>query len=249
MTRSRISVLLAVAIAALLGFAGLQIAASGDPVGAPEPTPSVTPTPSPTEDHPPCRGCVTPAPKPTVRPTPTRATAISTAACGPRGAKVFRYRLEVERGLRTSLAEFALGVRAVLCDRRGWTGSGTVRFRYDPEGPYRVSLLSARSTERRCTRYIGRPAGSYYSCAGLSDAVLNADRWFGGSKHWSGPLAEYRQMLVNHEVGHVLDMRHRSCGGAGQMAPVMMQQSKGLKGCARNPWPTRAELRALPFGR
>lgn len=240
MTRTRISVLLAVAIAALLGFASLRISASGDPVGAPDLTPTVTPTPTPTP---------TASRIPTPTPSPTRATAISTAACGPRGAKVFRYRLEVERGVPTSLAEFARGVRTVLCDRRGWTASGTVRFRYDPEGPYRVSLLSARSTERRCTRYIGRPAGSFYSCAGLTDAVLNADRWFGGSKHWSGPRTEYRQMLVNHEVGHVLDMRHRSCGGAGQAAPVMMQQSKGLKGCHRNPWPTRSELRALPFGR
>lgn len=243
MTRSRISLALAAAIAVLLAFAGFQVARSdGPPAPAPSPPPPTTASPTLTQT-------LSATPSPSLSPTPTARAAISTAACGPRGAKEFRYRLEVEGGLATTKAEFAGLVRNVLCDARGWTKSGTVRFRYDPLGRYKISLLSARSTERRCTQHIGYPAGTYYSCAGVTEAVLNADRWFGGSKYWPGPLAEYRQMLVNHEVGHVLDMRHRSCPGPGKTAPVMMQQSKGLKGCVRNPWPTRSELRALPFGR
>jgi hypothetical protein len=237
MTRSRVPVLLAVAIAALLALASLQAARSDDPSPG---TPAGTPTPTETPTTPtPTSEAATPSPR----------ASISTAACGSRGGKEFRYRLEVERGLATTKSEFASVVRSVLCDGRGWTKSGHVRFRYDPNGKYKISLLSARSTERRCSKYIGYPAGTYYSCAGITEAVLNADRWFGGSKYWPGPRGEYRRMLVNHEVGHVLDMRHRYCPGSGKPAPVMQQQSKGLKGCVRNPWPTRAELHALPYGR
>jgi hypothetical protein len=49
-------------------------------------------------------------------------------------------------------------------------------------------------------------------------------------------------MVVNHETGHWLGHGHLGCGGAGRLAPVMMQQSKGLDGCKHNPWPLASEL-------
>ncbi|MFY9588163.1 MAG: DUF3152 domain-containing protein, partial [Actinomycetota bacterium] len=106
-----------------------------------------------------------------------------------------------------------------------------------------------QSTEKRCKQLIGLSVNYYYSCAGSGEVVLNSDRWFHGSKYWPGPVDVYRQMLVNHEVGHTLGQHHRYCPRDGAYAPVMMQQSKGLstdgRTCKPNPWPLAYEERSL----
>ena len=55
-------------------------------------------------------------------------------------------------------------------------------------------------------------------------------------------MRDYRHMVVNHEMGHWLGSGHQYCGGIGQPAPVMQQQSIDLQGCAFNPWPLDWEL-------
>ncbi|HEX5017257.1 MAG TPA: DUF3152 domain-containing protein, partial [Actinomycetes bacterium] len=61
-------------------------------------------------------------------------------------------------------------------------------------------------------------------------------------KSAGGNLRQYRAMVVNHETGHWFGLGHASCGGSGKLAPVMMQQSKGLEGCRPNPWPLPGEI-------
>lgn len=97
---------------------------------------------------------------------------------------------------------------------------------------------------------IGLSVRRTYSCAGVDEVALNSDRWFSGAPYDWGSVAEYRRMLVNHEIGHVLGMRHESCPADGERAPVMMQQSKRLtsdngKTCKANPWPLPFELTKL----
>ncbi|MGH2727593.1 MAG: DUF3152 domain-containing protein, partial [Actinomycetota bacterium] len=168
---------------------------------------------------------------------------------GASSGRLVRFRVLVEQGLDTSPAEFVENVASVLCDQRSWIGSGEVRLRYDPKGSLLVGLRTPASAEKRCMQLIGLSVSFYYSCAGSSEVVLNSDRWFTGSKYWPGPVSVYRQMLVNHEIGHTIGQHHRGCPKDGAFAPVMMQQSKGMSTgsntCKPNPWPRPYELKAL----
>jgi hypothetical protein len=208
-------------------------------VGAPGPvvSKSVSPTPSPS---------VTPPPS-----SPPAAAVIPARTCGAAGARrTVTFRVAVDRGLPVTSTVFAGALRRVLCDRRSWIASSKVRFRYDPAGALLIRLASPDHTQRRCLQLIGLSVARKYSCATRFEVVLNSARWFGGSPYWPGPTREYRSMLTNHEVGHALGMRHQMCPADGAVAPVMMQQSKGLtspngKTCKRNPWPLREELTRL----
>jgi Protein of unknown function (DUF3152) len=148
-----------------------------------------------------------------------------------RGA-VLRFSVEVEGGLRIDRAAFAARVTAILADRRGW-GVAVQRV---PTGAvdFRVTLAGAATTDRLCAPV---PTNGLFSCAEPDRAVLNATRWLEGAEPYRGELDRYRIYMVNHEVGHVLGEGHTGCFGTGLLAPVMMQQTKGLGGCRPNPWP------------
>ena len=75
-----------------------------------------------------------------------------------------------------------------------------------------------------------------WSCRIDADVVLNSDRWLHMTPTYED-LDEYRAYMVNHEVGHFLGYQHVDCGGDGQRAPVMLQQSMDLQGCSPNAWP------------
>jgi hypothetical protein len=57
-----------------------------------------------------------------------------------------------------------------------------------------------------------------------------------GTPRFDGPLAEYRALIVNHEVGHWRGHGHETCPGPGRPAPAMMQQTDRLRGCVANAW-------------
>ena len=153
---------------------------------------------------------------------------------------VRRYRVEVERGLAGDLdryaADFAGFVQRTLGDPRGWGHRGRMSFQRVASGDisFTVVLASPATTDRLC-----RPlqTNGIFSCYQGGKAVINVMRWSEGARSYAGHLQEYRQYVVSHEVGHALGHGHvSSCRGDGR-APTMMQQTKSLQGCARNPWP------------
>lgn len=162
----------------------------------------------------------------------------------PTTGRTIRYTVEVEGGLGIDDVEYARTVATVLSDQRGWQAEDHVRFvNVSPEQAekgarvdLRVSLTSPDTTDRLCAPLQTR---GQVSCYANGRAVLNVRRWLLGVEDAYGKdVASYRIYLVNHEVGHSLGHGHESCPGPGKVAPVMMQQSYGVKGCVAWPWPT-----------
>jgi Protein of unknown function (DUF3152) len=157
-------------------------------------------------------------------------------SAAPGRGRVYTVEVEVETGLPIDRAAFAKFVLTTLNDKRSWTEKGKRTFaRVDKGGAdIRVVLASPAKSASMC-----RPLRTFgkLSCREGNTAVLTDYRWVKAIPEYSGNHDGYRHYMVNHEVGHVLGHRHEYCAGKGKRAPVMMQQTKGLKGCRPNPWP------------
>ena len=179
---------------------------------------------------------VVPAAGPAVTPTGEFARVPGTGALAGSG-RLITYRVEVETGVPVPPSAFAAEVDAALLDPRSWAAvDGVSLQRTDGEDATLTVVLASPSTTDRLCRPL-RTMGRYSCFSGDDRAVINADRWLHGAPSYAGDLPGYRTYVVNHEVGHVLGHGHRGCPAPGAPAPVMVQQTKGLSGCARNPWP------------
>ena len=82
------------------------------------------------------------------------------------------------------------------------------------------------------------------SCHASGKVLLNAERWAHGAQTYGQDVTSYRTYLVSHEVGHSIGHRHEACPAPGALAPVMVQQTKSLRGCQAWPWPVRPSTMA-----
>jgi hypothetical protein len=154
---------------------------------------------------------------------------------GPGTGAVRTVRVEVEDGLAIDGAAFAATVMATLNDPRGWGADGSLSFaRTDGDAELSVVLASPATVDDLCAPL---RTGGEVSCGRNGHAVLNLKRWVLATVELTHDKASYRQYLVNHEVGHLLGHGHEQCGGAGQLAPLMQQQSYKAAPCIPNPWP------------
>ncbi|WP_081633832.1 DUF3152 domain-containing protein [Terracoccus sp. 273MFTsu3.1] len=161
----------------------------------------------------------------------------------PTSGRTVRYTVELEGGLDIKAADLATTVGSVLTDPRGWQVKDGVRFvNVSPAAAakgapvdLRITLASPDTTDRLCAPLQTR---GQVSCHNSGRVVLNLRRWVLGAQAYGSDIAGYRTYLVNHEVGHGIGHAHAYCGGPGKVAPVMMQQTYGLKGCTAWPWPT-----------
>ncbi|WP_404816846.1 DUF3152 domain-containing protein [Streptomyces thermolineatus] len=159
---------------------------------------------------------------------------------------VKRYRVDVEKGLPLDGALFAEAVHRTLNDDRSWAHDGALAFERVSSGKvnFVITLASPGTTADWCARSGLDTTVDNVSCdsASTERIMINAYRWARGAETY-GPDAmfSYRQMLINHEVGHRLGHGHEYCSEDGALAPVMMQQTKFLATdgatCRPNAWP------------
>lgn len=147
------------------------------------------------------------------------------------------------RGNVGSVDHFANTVYRALNDVRGWPRAGVV-FAQGQDGQCDVTITLAEAKELPS---FSAGCSEEYSCRVGNDVIINKKRWDGAVQHWldaGATLAQYRTMVINHEVGHALGHidNETPCGGDKQSAPLMQEQSMFLKECSPNPWPLDSEL-------
>lgn len=159
-------------------------------------------------------------------------------------AQSYKYNITYDvssRGtIKGSLDEFSRVVDATLQDPRGWIRAGVKFTRVQSGGRLHVILASGEQVRAAA------PGGcsAELSCTVFPLVLFNDDRWLYGTDSYTQAglsLADYRTMVINHEVGHFLGHDHLSSCVNG-IAPVMLQQSTGLRGCKANSWPLNSEL-------
>ncbi|NEA63566.1 DUF3152 domain-containing protein [Streptomyces sp. SID12488] len=171
--------------------------------------------------------------------------AIRGFAKAPGAGRKYTYRVDVEQGLGLDGGLFAQAVQKTLNDRRSWAHNGGRTFERISSGKpdFVITLASPGTTAFWCAKSGLDTTEDNVSCdsASTDRVMINAYRWAQGSKTYGDKIYAYRQMLINHEVGHRLGYGHVTCDKDGELAPVMQQQTKFLDHdgihCRANPWP------------
>ncbi|MER6524840.1 DUF3152 domain-containing protein [Streptomyces sp. NPDC001508] len=174
-----------------------------------------------------------------------RFEAIPGIAKAPGTGQKYTYRVDVEQGLGLDGELFAQAVQKTLNDRRSWAHGGARTFEriHSGEPDFVITLASPGTTAEWCAKSGLDTTEDNVSCdsAATQRVMINAYRWAQGSTTYGDEIHAYRQMLINHEVGHRLGYGHVTCDKDGQPAPVMQQQTKFLDHdgihCLANPWP------------
>lgn len=157
-----------------------------------------------------------------------------------------KYQVTTRGVISADFNTFKAQVQETLDDSRGWARLGVKFEQVASGGEFTVVLSEASQVPT-----FASICDSTYSCQVGNYVVINQDRWQGATPSWNnagGDLRNYRHMVVNHETGHWLGHRHANCGGPGQAAPVMQQQSINLQGCKFNAWPLDSEIWSTKLG-
>ncbi|MFJ2111426.1 MULTISPECIES: DUF3152 domain-containing protein [unclassified Streptomyces] len=211
------------------------------PSPPPPPTPSPTPPQPPQEPREPAREPAPPSPSPSAEVpasgpgtfTTGRAQGEQVGSGTPR-----RYRVQVEDGINVSADQAAEEIQGILAHPLSWAANGRGAFQLVAEGGDFVFRIATPATADKLCLAEGLNTRGQFNCETTQGVVINLRRWMEGSPTFDGPATEYRHLIINHEVGHEIGIRrHMGCAGPGRLAPVMMQQIKGLDGCRSNAWP------------
>ncbi|HSF86378.1 MAG TPA: DUF3152 domain-containing protein [Acidimicrobiia bacterium] len=129
---------------------------------------------------------------------------------------------------------------AILNHPTGWNQSGFT-FVADPSSNLQVILAEGPRVDALCL-----PLETYgtVNCQNGPIVALNADRWRLGGDDWDSTLDAYRTYLINHEVGHLVGLRHpiERCPTVDKISAAMEPQTNNLNGCRGNGIPLAWEI-------
>lgn len=174
------------------------------------------------------------------RPNSSQITSNGTSDTSKNNKKVITYDVAIKGNTKGTLESFKKVVADTFKDERGWKRAG-VEFKY-VENNGRLHMILAEPG------IIGALGGcsSQLSCTVKPAVYINDDRYMGASESYRAlgiSVENYRTMVINHEVGHWLGHDHIvACETSTGLAPIMLQQSTGLRGCRPNYWPLSSEL-------
>ncbi|MBQ3464809.1 DUF3152 domain-containing protein [Candidatus Saccharibacteria bacterium] len=166
------------------------------------------------------------------------------------GVKVIYYKTMVWGNVEASFSDFRTKVTETLNDPRGWVRAGLKFVEVNSGQDVNVILSDPAS--------LGATpgCGADLSCTTWANQVIINDvRWREGteaSRAGGMSTRDYQHMVVNHEMGHWLGHYEHIAwcteenGFIGGPAPIMLQQSTGLRDCSSfNAWPLDSELWTL----
>ncbi|MFC9062360.1 DUF3152 domain-containing protein, partial [Streptomyces sp. NPDC057074] len=170
--------------------------------------------------------------------------AVPGIAKAPGKGQKYTYRVDVEQGLGLDGALFAEAVQKTLNDDRSWAHDGARTFEriHSGQPDFVITLASPGTTADWCAKSGLDTTEDNVSCdsAATERVMINAYRWAQGAEPYGDAMLAYRQMLINHEVGHRLGFNHVTCDKDGELAPVMQQQTKFVDhdgiDCRPNAW-------------
>lgn len=223
------------------------------------PSPSASPSLSLSPSGPPPASA---SPSPTRSPSPVASRAVAAVRFPERGPGSFteittggrvlgtagtlrRFRVAVEEEAGQDGKTFAAEVDAILGDPRSWVAAKRFRLQRVPKGAaaeFTIYLATPATSERMCALG-GLDTEGYTSCRLPGQVIINLARWLTAVPDYGAPVSTYRAYAINHEVGHQLGHGHEACPAPGAPAPVMQQQTLGLRGCLAYAWPYLAGRR------
>ena len=139
------------------------------------------------------------------------------------------------------LADFRTKVAETLNDERGWRNAGLEFKEVESGQDLNIILADAATLDA-----ISGCSGDLSCTTWDNEVIINDLRWREGtatSQAAGVSERDYQHMVINHEVGHWLGHYSHLAGCTnGGPAPIMVQQSTGLRGCdSFNAWPLKEE--------
>ena len=163
------------------------------------------------------------------------------------GYKYIYYKTLVWGTVAADFEDFRAKVAETLNDGRGWVRAGLKFVEVSSGQDLNIVLSDAANLDG----YNGYCSGELSCTSGYNEVIINDERWRLATDFWNAGgmgLRDYQNMVINHEVGHWLGhySHIEACDADGGVAPIMLQQSTGLRNCGTfNPWPLDSELWTL----